>query len=46
MGNNLHFSKSNNFKDSFTGIDEANIVYLRNNYKIIDVNYLDPIKIY
>jgi hypothetical protein len=41
MGNNIHFSKSNICKDFFTGIDEANIVYLRNNYKIIDVDYLN-----
>lgn len=28
--------------DVFTGIDEERIVYLRNNYKIIDVDYLNP----
>ena len=42
MGNNVHCSKSNDFKDLFTGIDEENILDLRNNYKIIDVDYLDP----
>ena len=39
MGNNM----GNNKNDFFTGIDEENISYIRNNYKIIDVDYLDPI---
>jgi hypothetical protein len=42
MGNNIHCSKSNNFNDFYTGIEEANIVDLKNNYKIIYVDYLDP----
>ena len=46
MGNNnthLHLLKSNKFNDVFRGTDEENIIHLRNNYKIIDVDYLDPI---
>ena len=39
MGNNIECSKSN---DLFTAIDDENIVDLRKNYKIIDVDYLDP----
>jgi hypothetical protein len=39
MGNNnIQCSKSN---DLFTTIDDENIVDLRKNYKIIDVDYLD-----
>ena len=38
MGNNIQYSKSNNF---FTDIDEENIIDLRNNYKILYVDYLD-----
>lgn len=41
MGNSIQYSKRNNFNDLFTGLDEKTIVYLRNNYKIIDVDYLD-----
>ena len=41
MGNNINI-KNNKFNDVFTGIDENNISYLRNNYKIIDVDYLHP----
>jgi hypothetical protein len=47
MGNNININiKNNKFKDFFTGIDEETIVYLRNNYKIIDVDYLDPILVH
>ena len=42
MGNNIHCSKSNNFDDFFIDIDEEKIVDLKNNYKIIHVDYLDP----
>ena len=42
MGNNIHCSKSNNFNDFYTSTDDENIIDLRNNYKIIDVDYLDP----
>ena len=31
------------YHDFFTKIDDENIVCLRNTYKIIDVDYLDPI---
>ena len=30
------------YHDFFTKIDDENIVCLRNTYKIIDVDYLDP----
>ena len=43
MGNNIHFPKKEKFNDFFTHIDEEKITYLRNNYKIIDVDYLEPI---
>jgi hypothetical protein len=46
MGNNntnTYLKKKSKYGDFFTGIDEENILYLRNNYKIIDVDYLDPI---
>ena len=46
MGNNMNLPKSNNFNDFFTSIDEENIVYLRNNYKIIDVDYLESKLVY
>jgi len=41
MGNTLpiHLKKPT---DYFTNIDEEKISYLRNNYKIIDVDYLHP----
>ena len=42
MGNNVNIVN----RDTFTGIDEENIVYLRNNYKIIDVDYLNPILVH
>jgi hypothetical protein len=41
MGNNIYSSKSNTFNDFYTGIDEEIIVDLRNNYKILYVDYLD-----
>ena len=43
MGNNIQFEKINKFNDFFTGVDEKTILDLRSNYKIIDVDYLDPI---
>lgn len=45
MGNNNNTNTYLNkkYNDFFTGIDEETILYLRNNYKIIDVDYLDPI---
>jgi len=38
MGNNSKCT--NNFKDAFTGIDELGIDNLRNNYKIIEVDFI------
>ena len=46
MGNNYtnaYLNKKSEYNDFFTGIDEENILNLRNNYKIIDVEYLHPI---
>jgi len=43
MGNNIILHKKYKYSDFFTGINEENILDLRNNYKIIDVEYLDPI---
>lgn len=44
MGNitTTYLNKKPKYNDFFTGINEEYIVYLRNNYKIIDVDYLDP----
>ena len=42
----MNLPKSNNFNNFFTSIDEENIVYLRNNYKIIDVDYLESKLVY
>ena len=42
MGNNIQCSKSNTFDDFYTSLDEEIMVDLRNNYKIINVDYLDP----
>lgn len=39
-------NKKPNYKDFFMGINEEKILYLRNNYKIIDVDYLDPILVH
>ena len=41
MGNNINISKQNKYTDFFTGIDEEKILYLKNNYKIIEVDYLE-----
>lgn len=41
MENNVEFSKSDDFNNFRTCIDEQNIVDLRNNYKILYVDYLD-----
>ena len=45
MGN-IYCSKSNNFNDFFTVIYEEDIVDLRKNYKIIDVDYLESKLVY
>jgi len=43
MGNHLFNRIENKSLDFLSHIDEENIYYLRNNYKILDVDYLDPI---
>lgn len=40
MGNNTQCSKSNDFNDFFTCVDEEIMVNLRKNYIILDVEYL------
>ena len=42
MGNNIHIPKRNNGNDYYTSLDDETIVDLKNNYKIIEVDYLDP----
>lgn len=37
-----HNSTSNNFDDFYTSTDDETIADLRKDYKIIDVDYLDP----
>jgi len=46
MGNNIYASTSNKFHDYFTSIDTEGVVYLKNNYKIIEVDYLEPILVH
>ena len=41
--NNLHLIKKEKNSDLFRSIDESHIEDLRLHYKIIDVDYLDPI---
>jgi hypothetical protein len=43
MGNTIRVPKKDTNSDFYTGIDDEKILDLRNNYKIIDVDYLDPI---
>ena len=46
MGNNIYCYKSNNFNVFSSGIDEDKIVDLINNYKIINVDYLESKLVY
>jgi len=43
MNTNTYLNKKPKCNDFFTGIDERNILHLRDSYKIIEVDYLDPI---
>ena len=43
MGNNIHIPKRNNSNDYYTSLDDEKIIDLKNNYKIIEVDYLHPI---
>jgi hypothetical protein len=36
-------NKNYQYDDYFTDINDVDILHIRNNYKIIDVDYLDPI---
>jgi len=46
MGNNTHVPKRNNSIDYFTSLDDDKIIDLKNNYTIIEVDYLDPILVF
>jgi hypothetical protein len=43
MSSNLH--DKNNYKDFFTSLSDSKIEQIRRSYKVIDVPYLDPIKV-
>ena len=43
MGNNIQVPKRNNSKDYYTSLDDEKIIDLKNNYKIIEVDYLHPV---
>lgn len=43
MGNNIHVPKRNNSQDYYTSLDDEKIADLKNNYKIIEVDYLHPV---
>jgi hypothetical protein len=43
MGNTIHIPKRNKTNDYFTSLDDEKIIDLKNNYKLIEVDYLDPI---
>jgi hypothetical protein len=43
MSSNLH--DKNNYKDFFTSLSDSKIEQIRESYKVIDVPYLDPIKV-
>ncbi len=43
MSSNLH--DKNNYKDFFTSLSDSKIEQIRKSYKVIDVPYLDPIKV-
>ena len=43
MSSNLH--DKNNYKDFFTSLSDSKIEQIRTSYKVIDVPYLDPIKV-
>ena len=46
MGNNIHIPKRKNSNDYFTSLDDEKIADLKNNYTIIEVDYLDPILVF
>jgi hypothetical protein len=47
MGNNIHVPKGIiNSNDYFTSLDDEKIADLKNNYTIIEVDYLDPILVH
>ena len=43
MTSNLH--DNNNYTDRFTSLSDTQIETIRSTYKVIDVPYLDPIKV-
>jgi hypothetical protein len=47
MGNNIHVPKGIiNSNDYYTSLDDEKIADLKNNYTIIEVDYLDPILVH
>ena len=47
MGNNIHVPKGIiNNNDYYTSLDDEKIADLKNNYTIIEVDYLDPILVH
>ena len=46
MGNTIHIPKRKNSNDYFTSLDDEKIIDLKNNYTIIEVDYLDPILVF
>ena len=46
MVNNIYCLQNNTFNDFYTGLNEEILVDLKNNYKIIYVDYLDPDLVY
>ena len=43
MNNIINFKKNNKFTDTYWSINNENINEIRENYKIIDIDWLDPI---
>ena len=43
MGNTIHVPKRNKSEDYYTSLDDEKIADLKNNYKIIEVDYLHPV---
>jgi len=46
MGNTIHVPKRYKSNDYFTSLDDEKIADLKNNYTIIEVDYLDPILVF
>ena len=40
-----YLSNKDNYKDFFTSLSDSKIEQIRESYKVIDIPYLDPIKV-